>query len=477
MGWSKSVTNVVAENAVRSVNTAKLKCSVAKNLIEHRAMKAASRVIFVVSVLSIGCQQAPESTVYPARPVKIIVPFSAGGGSDTFGRIIQKAIEDKNLLPQKLVMINVPGAGGTIGSRRVKNARPDGYTLLLLHEGIMTAKYSGQAAYGPEAFEPIAGSGDATQVIVVNDDSPFQDLRGLMTAAANDPDQIVFAANIGAPSQFAGLMLEREQENARFRYTPTGGGAKRFSALKGGHVDVSAFSIAEFIQFRTSGMRAIALLGDKRHPDVSDVATAREQGFDVLSRNMQFWWAPKGTNPEQTAVIAAAISQAMQSDDVRETLAQMRIDPRFVEGQELADEIEKRSARIAAVASRDLGKLPNFPRLALWATIVLGCLAIYPLRRARRRDDRQPSPKSVGTPVLILLLTVAYVVGLQFTAIGFRISTFAFVLATGWTIARGASDRTAVSSKFVLPLLGITALVLSVGVFHLFTQVLVVDLP
>ena len=204
------------------------------------------------------------------------------------------------------MIINVPGAGGTIGSRRVKNARPDGYTLLLLHEGILTAKHSGASAYGPEAFSPIAGTGDATQVVAVSGDSSIRDLTALMKTATEMPDTIIFSANIGAPSHFAGLMLESESPGSKFRYTQNGGGAKRFAALQGGHVDVSSFSVAEYVQFQQDGMRALAILGEKRHSDLPDLPTAGEQGFDVISQNMQFWWAPLGTPKERIGKIADA---------------------------------------------------------------------------------------------------------------------------------------------------------------------------
>ena len=182
----------------------------------------------LLPLATLGCDLSePASARFPAKPIKVIVPFAAGGGSDQFARLITTAIDEQGSLPEKMVVINVPGAGGTIGSRRVKQARPDGYTVLLLHEAIMTAKYSGRAAYGPEAFEAIAGSGDATQVIAVAAESPYADLDALMASAADTPDEIVFAANIGAPSHFAGLMLEQQRPGASFRYTQTGGGAKR----------------------------------------------------------------------------------------------------------------------------------------------------------------------------------------------------------------------------------------------------------
>ncbi len=429
-----------------------------------------------------GCDRRDrESNSFPQRPIKVIVPFAAGGGSDSFGRILQLAIERENLLPQPLVIINVPGAGGTIGSRRVKNARPDGYTILLLHDGIITAKFSGQSSYGPEAFEAIAGSGDAAQVVTVAEDSPYRDLSELMNDAERRPGEIVFAANIGAPSHFAGLMLEQQKPGARFRYTQTGGGAKRFAALKGNHVDVSAFSIAEYIQFRDSGIRALALLGEQRHPDLPSVATAREQGFDVISQNMQFWWAPKGTAAEPINVIASAVERAMNSEPVRTKLAQMRMDPRFLRGAELEAEIRERTDRIAVVASRPIDSLPNFPMITAAIVLVLSLLVWYRSRGDRRMTGEQDpiSFRGLLSSLSVILITVVYVLGLQFTAIGFRVLTVCFVFAVGISIARysAAMAGSRVSLTRLLSLLGCVALLLSVGVHYLFTQVLVVDLP
>ena len=96
------------------------------------------------------------------QPVKLIVPFGPGGESDTFTRIMQGVIRDEGLMEQPLVIINRGGAGGTIGSRQLKDAKPDGTQLLVLHDGILSAKITGQVEYGPEAFEPIAATGRAS---------------------------------------------------------------------------------------------------------------------------------------------------------------------------------------------------------------------------------------------------------------------------------------------------------------------------
>ena len=197
---------------------------------------------------SAGCADNEQPD---ARPLKIVVPFAPGGGSDTYARIIKKGIDDNKLSKQPIVIINRDGAGATLGSRYVKEAEPDGNTVLFLHEAIVTARYSGNVLYGPEAFEPIAATGSVAMVIAVMDDSPYTSLSELMDEASTHPNTVPYAGNFGAPVHFLAKQLERAVPGAAFKFTQSGGGTTRFHHLSGGHVDVSAFSLAEYMSFRS----------------------------------------------------------------------------------------------------------------------------------------------------------------------------------------------------------------------------------
>ena len=165
----------------------------------RRTRTLSSLCILLLLSVFVGCGPSEvQLGSYPRKPVKVVVPFGAGGGSDTFTRIIQKAVAGTDLISEPLVVINVPGAGGSIGSRKVKNARPDGYTILQIHEGMLTNKYSGNSNFGPEAFSPIIGTGQMSHVIAVSKDSPFQTLTDLLQAASDEPDTHTFAVGIGA---------------------------------------------------------------------------------------------------------------------------------------------------------------------------------------------------------------------------------------------------------------------------------------
>ena len=270
-----------------------------------------SRLFTLFLVLTSLCftQFSSAEEPYPNQPIQLIVPFGPGGGSDTFGRIIKAAIDEQDLLSQPLVIINVGGAGGSIGSRRVKDETPDGYTVLLLHDAIITAKLNKTVDYGPEAFVPVAGTGKTGMVIAVHEDAPYNTLNELFDAAAETPDTITFAANLGAPSHYVGLLLEQRHGSAKFRYAQSGGGTDRFASIKGKHVVTTAFSLEEYLRFQPDGIKALAYLGDQRHHEVQDIPTAKEQGVNVSFSNMQYWWMPKGTPPEHAEYLANVLEK------------------------------------------------------------------------------------------------------------------------------------------------------------------------
>ena len=428
--------------------------------------------------LCLGCQEAEQdSAEFPTRSIRLVVPFSVGGGTDTFARIMKAAIESNQLLSQSIVIVNLEGAGATIGSRRVKDAVPDGYTMLILHEAMITAKYSGTVNYGPEAFEPVASTGEIGMVIAVDQDSKYGDLRSLMEAAAARPDQIVYAANLGAPSHFAGLQLEQQHPRARFRYTQFGGGADRFAAIKGSHVSVSAFSLAEYVRFRREGLKALAYFGDQRHPDISDIPTAVEQGYDLVRSNVMIWWVPQGTPSDRIQFLANVLQQAMETEFVKTKLQELKYDPTFLTGRPLEQRIAQLESNVARVVPRQPVGLPD--TAAIVCVGVCLCLIMLGWRawveRRPTQADRPSDSSGFGIDaarlrvLLVLAQTVVYVGCLAQPQIGFRSATMLFVVVVGATLVGTRRDC-------VLKVLA-QSLVLGLGLHALFTHVFEVELP
>ena len=307
---------------------------------------------------------------YPSKPITVIVPFAAGGGSDVFVRIFQNAIRKNNLCPQPIVIKNIAGAGGTIGSRSAKNATPDGHTILCLHDGIYTAQHYGNADWGPNNFEPIAATGRSGVVVAVGEDSPYSSLNELMEEAKDRPYQLVYGTNLGAPNHYSALFLQNGKSGAKFRFTQTGGGAKRLAQLKGGHIDLTGFSVAEYQQFKDAGIKALASLGEERESSFPNLTTALEQEVRATHDLMQFWWAPKNTPPERIAYLQNLLAEAMATREIKESFQNLHMDPVLQVGQDLLKTIADRSQKLQGITIDKPTALPPLEWIILGITVI-----------------------------------------------------------------------------------------------------------
>jgi tripartite-type tricarboxylate transporter receptor subunit TctC len=305
---------------------------------------------------------------YPSKPITVIVPFAAGGGSDVFVRIFQNAIRKNDLCPQPIIIKNIAGAGATIGSRTARTAKPDGHTILCLHDGIYTAEHYGNADWGPDDFEPIAATGRSGVVVAVEEDSPYSTLHELMEDARDRPYQLVYGTNLGAPNHYSALFLQNGKSGAKFRFTQTGGGAKRLAQLKGGHIDLTGFSIAEYQQFKDAGIKALASLGEQRESSFPNLTTALEQDVQATHDLVQFWWAPKDTPPDRIAYLQNMLSQAMGTKEIKESFENLHMDPVIQVGQDLLETIVDRSQKLEGITIEKPTALPPLEWIILGIT-------------------------------------------------------------------------------------------------------------
>jgi tripartite-type tricarboxylate transporter receptor subunit TctC len=355
-------------------------------LVWHAAATCTILALAVWWITQLSTNQT--SNDYPNRPIHIVVPYAAGGGSDTFVRIVQQGIDEDGLLGQPLVIINQAGGIGTIGSREVKNSQPDGYKILCHHNAIITAQLTETVAYGPEAFEPIALTGEMSMVIVVRADAQLQNIKDLLEQAKAAPKTIRFGANKGAPAYFTTLQLEKTWPGAEFSIVSSGGGADRYSKVLGGHLEAGIFSLSEFLDFRAvagtppdQDIRAIALLSPTRHESVPDVPTTVEMGIPVVLNNANYWWAPLGTPQPIIDQLASVLDQAMQNQTVRSELKRLRMDPTFDRGDSFKARLDETVRQFEEVVAQKQSALPNF---TLYTSIIVGMLLVWMLVEAAR---------------------------------------------------------------------------------------------
>ncbi|MEM7013565.1 MAG: tripartite tricarboxylate transporter substrate binding protein [Verrucomicrobiota bacterium] len=417
----------------------------------------------IIAAISVSCGE--NDAEFPRKPIKAIVPFKEGGASTATARPIQRAIvEDTSISEQPLAVIPMDGAGGSVGSLRVKTAKPDGYTILNLHDGIITQKYvEGGTDYGPEAFTPIATTCRSGSVVCVSPASRFKSLQQLLDEAAANPESVKFGSNYGAPSHFVALLLAREREGLKFSYPPMKGGADRFEHLLEGRIDATMFSVSEFKQFSERGIEAIAYLGEKRHPNMPDTPTAKEQGVDLVWDITQMWWAPLGTPEDRVAKIAAMLKAAVESDSVKERFEQLNVEPLFIEGEELRQLIEQKESMIASleVESNSI-KAPPLMTMVLIAVVGLfAALIIF----AKPKDPEKLPLKSTAMMAAGLIVFVAI---LMLRILPFWIPAAAATVVLALILAPDRKSKITASS---------IAAVLTIAVYIVFTHIFIVDLP
>ena len=368
------------------------------------------RRLLLLSALSLAAFTAEGRD----KAVQVIVPFAPGGGSDTLARVFTRAINEEKLSDVPWVVVNIPGAGGTIGSRRARKAPADGSNLLFLHDGIITAKHAERTLYGPEDFTPIAATGSVGMVICVSEKSPYTDLGSLLDEAAKKPDTITFAANIGAPSYYMARILEHTHGSAAFRYVQSGGGATRFADLSGGHMVASAFSVSEYMSFQSGGLRALAFLGENRHPAMPKIPTAAESGLEVTYDNLQGWWMPEGADPALAEDFANTLSAAMHLKSVQKIFSEQQIDQVFLDGDGLRDAMVQKESSLRSLSVISEGtKLPNL-LIPIAITLLVG-LVIAGIG-GWIQSRKLPSESKMGPRDLFpaAIVVAAYLLLLQF---------------------------------------------------------------
>lgn len=267
---------------------------------------------------------------YPDKPVKLLVPWGAGGGTDAIMRVIAHYTGEE--LGQPMVVVNVPGVGGTLGSRQGKDAKPDGYTLTATHESVISSKIVGVVEFGYEAFIPIANLTLTPAMVAARADAPWNDMKSLVADARNQPGKIKFGATLGSTSHFFPLEIA-DKAQIRFNIVGYEGTAKRQAALLGGFIDLGESNPAAGKKyFEAKKLKPLGIATELRHPLLPDVPTLKEQGLDVLLGVNRGVCAPLNT-PE---TIIAKLSQ---------TFAAVAKNPGFIKKiDELGSDVAYRDA-------------------------------------------------------------------------------------------------------------------------------------
>jgi tripartite-type tricarboxylate transporter receptor subunit TctC len=276
---------------------------------------------FAALALPLSCALADD---YPSRSIALVVPFSAGGPTDTLGRILAERMT--RTLGQSVLVENVTGAGGVIANSKVIKATPDGYTAIIGHLGthVLAPAVQGLSADYLKDFDPVAVVATNPQVIVSRLGVPANNLQELVAWVKANPGKVSYASGgAGTPSHI--MAADFSQKIAPLNIVHYRGAAPAMLDVVAGHVDLSFDQAATGLNFARSGkVRAYAVTSATRVPSAPDIPTVDEAGLPGFY--MSVWhgiWMPRGTPPEAIARFNAAVREALADPEVRKRFAEL----------------------------------------------------------------------------------------------------------------------------------------------------------
>ncbi|MBE9638354.1 tripartite tricarboxylate transporter substrate binding protein [Salipiger mangrovisoli] len=279
-----------------------------------------TRRTLILSGIALAASLTPAAAAdWPQGAVQLVVPAKPGGGTDSAARVV--AAKLKSVIGRPVIVVNQPGGGGAVAAETVRNARPDGATLLFYHSGLLSAFHTGGYAHSPAeefsapAVMPIGGS----YALVAGPDSETAGVPDLVARAKALPDEVTLAVQIRGASHFMAGLLQKDS-GAAFRVVDAGSDSDKLIAVQGGQVDAAFVNTAGALQYAEAGkVRILGTLSGEpgRDPMTPDLPSLDEQGYpDVVFGFTFFALAPKGLPEDIAEAINAAFAEVLTDPEI-----------------------------------------------------------------------------------------------------------------------------------------------------------------
>jgi tripartite-type tricarboxylate transporter receptor subunit TctC len=311
---------------------------------------------FVVALVGIGFAASPHAAQeYPARPVTVIVPSTAGGGTDIVSRIVGEQLAEQ--LGQPFVIDDRPGAGSVVGTVAAANATPDGYTLLtgLIANMAVNPSLFAKLPYDPiRDFAPVSMLAKYPFVVVVSNNLPVHSIKELIALAKSRPGEINYASAGNGTGQHLSAELFKLVTGINLTHVPYRGAQPAYADVISGQVPVFFDNLASALgQIKGGNVRALAVTGAKRSPLLPDVPTVAEAGVPDYQYYVWFGlWAPKKTPQPLIDKLHAEVEKALANPTVKERIAAGAGEPFQMPLAEIETFVKSEIAKWADVVKR-----------------------------------------------------------------------------------------------------------------------------
>ena len=303
------------------------------------------RAILATATLTLIWTACALAQDYPNRPIRVIVPTPAGGPVDVMARVLANALPA--VLGQNVFIENKPGAGN-IGSRQAAAADPDGYTLMISAASglIMSPMIVKNAGYDASSFAPVALVAETPQVLVVNPQLP-KSVAELLAYARANPGKLNYSTGGIGTLPHLNAELFKSVSGTNILHVPYKGGGPSLTAVVAGEVQMTFDAVSTSLQLIQDGkLRALAIVGPKRAPELPDIPAMPEVGFPaVTSGAWTALMAPHDTPPAIIARLNTATNAALNGEPMKTALAKLGAQPRGGTPQDLSDHIQREIAK------------------------------------------------------------------------------------------------------------------------------------
>jgi len=278
-------------------------------------------------VAAVALASSAAFAQYPDRPIKLIVPWAAGGDTDNIFRPFAPVMQKH--LGKTVVIANVGGASGTKGAQEAKNSPADGYTLYAVHDYIHSTYYAGVADVAYSDFEPVCLISSTPSVLTASPKTPWNDMKSLIADAKARPGQISVGATLASTSHFFPALIEKAA-GIKFKYVSYEGLAPRMNAILGGHIDLTDSNMTQKGKVEAGHLKFIAIATEKRHPEMPNVPTLKELGVNVVYDVNRGIMVPKGTPPAVVAKLESACAAAAKEPAFAQSMKLQATDVRYM---------------------------------------------------------------------------------------------------------------------------------------------------
>lgn len=298
--------------------------------------------VLILSACNSNVSGTESAEGFPEKPIKIVVGFEAGGGSDTVARIIAKELGKHLDNDVNIVVENKPGGSGVVAMTEVINANPDGYTIGFSPTGPMVLQTNyGQTTYEYNEAVPISQVNSVDFMLAVHKDSPWDDVESFIKDAQDNPGKYSYGMpGAGTLGEISMLALAQET-GIEVKAVPFKGGAPTRTALLGKDVDAIVINDDDIVPYTKNGeLKVLMNFGQKKFDSLPDVPTAQEKGYDLNSNIGYILYGPNGLPTEIRDKIDNAVQKMVEEESVQESLTKVGIPADYMNATERTELLE-----------------------------------------------------------------------------------------------------------------------------------------